>query len=76
MECVGTGCKQNARVDCDLEIKMQNLPCFDKNLCFGVLEGLRCGEFVFLTLGNMQNLFEMFTNFGFNRYKSYGDFAS
>ena len=48
MECVGTGCKQNARVDCDLEIKMQNLPCFDKNLCFGVLEGLRTCKLVFL----------------------------
>ena len=63
-------------MDCDLEIKMQNLPCFDKNLCFGVLEGLRTCKLVFLTLGNVQNLFEMFTNFGFNRYKSCVDFAS
>ena len=50
-------------VACDL----QNLPCFDKNLCFGVLEGLRTCKLVFLTFGNVKNLFEMFTNFGFNR---------
>ena len=48
MEWGGTGCKQNARVDCDLEIKMQNLPYFARKCDFGVLEGLRTCELVVL----------------------------
>ena len=75
MECVGTDCKQNARVVCDLETKMQNLPCFARKCDFCVLEGLRGGEFMFLTLGNMKNLFEMNTTLGYIRYKSYVVFA-
>ena len=43
MECVGTGLGQNARVDFDLEVILQGLPCFGKKLvfwCFGGFENL------------------------------------
>ena len=38
-ECVGTGCKQNARVDFVLEVNLHNMPCFDKNLVFWCFRG-------------------------------------
>ena len=28
VECIGTGFGKNARVDCSMEVKLQNLPCF------------------------------------------------
>ena len=45
MECVGTGFKQNARVDFVLASDLQNLPCFGQKLVFWCLR-------VFERLGN------------------------
>ena len=40
MECVGTGCKQNARVDFVLAYDLQNLPYFGKKMGFLVYKGV------------------------------------
>ena len=68
MECVGTDCKQNARVVFVLEIKMQKLPCFASFWCSRVFEDWLARV---SSLGNMQKLVQMFSKLGYNRYKSY-----
>ena len=42
MEGIGTDLGQNARVVCEMEVKMQKLPYFARGMCFCVLEGLGC----------------------------------
>ena len=76
MEGIGTGLGQNARVVCEMEVKLQRVPCFASFWCFDVQECLRDGWLVFLAQGNVQNLFGMLTNFGYIRYSRYVILAS
>ena len=71
MECIGTGLGQNTRVVFVMELKVQKLPCFARGMCFAVQECFRDGWLVFLTQGNVKNLFGMLTNFGYIRYSRY-----
>ena len=75
MECIGTGLGQNARVVCEMEVKLQRMPCFASFWCFDVQECLRDVWLVFLAQGNVKNFFEMLTNFVLIRWMSCGLFA-
>ena len=75
MECVGTSLGQNARGNVKMACVLQKLPCFGQRWSFCVFGCLRAYGIVYLTLGNMKNLVEMNTKFGFIRLKSYGLFA-
>ena len=76
MEGVGTGLGQNARGVCEMELKVQKLPCFARGMCFDVQECFRDGWLVFLAQGNVKNLFQMLARVGYNRYSSYVDFGT
>ena len=70
MECVGTDCKQNTRVDFVLEIKMQNSPCFARKCDFCVQGCLRDEWLVFLAHRDVQNLFGMLARVEYIRCSS------
>ena len=76
MEGVWTGLGPNARVVCEIELKVQKLPCFARGMCFDVQECLRDECLVFLAQGNVKNLFGIVTKLGYNRYSSYVILAS
>ena len=59
MEGIGTGLGQNALGVCEMEVKLQGLPCFARKCDFCVQGCLRDEWLVFLAHKDVQNLFEM-----------------
>ena len=59
MEGIGTGCKQNARVDVKMEVILQGLPYFARKCDFCAQGCLRDEWLVFLAHRDVPNLFEM-----------------
>ena len=59
-----------ARANCEIELKMQMLPCFANGRWFYAMGGLRAQRLMFLAQRDVRNLFQMFSKVGFHRCSS------